>query len=100
MHDALAMRGIESIRQLHGIFQQLIERYCAGLQAVLQRLAAQHFHHDEMLSTILRDFVNGADIGMIQRRRGARLAAESLERLRIMGEVFRQKLERDMASEV
>jgi len=42
--------------------------------------------------------MDGADVGMVERRGGARLAAEALQRLSIAGNVLGQKLERDEAA--
>ena len=44
----------------------------------------------------LVDVVNGADVGMIQRGRGARFALEPLERLPVTGDFLGQELERDL----
>jgi hypothetical protein len=73
------MRGVERIGDLDGVFEQLLEWERARLQAVLQGLAAQHFHHDELLAAVLGKFVDGADVGMVQSRGGAGLAAKSVQ---------------------
>src|SRR5215467_8204049 len=67
---------------------------------MFQGLAAQHFHHDELLSLVFCNLMNGADVGVIQSGRSARLAAKPLKRLGIMGQVFRKEFECYMASEV
>ena len=41
------------------------------------------------------EFVDRADVGMVERGGGARLAAEALQRLRIAAQFFRQKLQGD-----
>jgi hypothetical protein len=46
---------------------------------------------------MLADFVNGADVGMIQRRRGPRLASETLQSLLVLGQLIGQELEGDEA---
>ena len=43
--------------------------------------------------------LNGADVGMIQRRSRTRFAAEALQRSRITRHIVRQELERDEASQ-
>src|SRR5690349_880602 len=43
--------------------------------------------------------MNGADVGMVQRRCRLRLALEAGERLRISGQLVRQELESDEAVE-
>ena len=83
MDDALLMGRLQSGTYLNSNVQQLIERErlvttdAAG-QAITQGLALQQLHHDEGLAFVLLDFVDGADIGMIQRGSGLRLALEAL----------------------
>src|SRR5580693_8633227 len=66
---------------------------------VLQGHAIEELHRDEVLAGFLADVINRADAGMIQRGGGARLAAKALQRLRIAGDVVRQKLQRNKAAE-
>ena len=49
----------------------------AAGDAMLQRYAVQKLHDDEGLAVCVVDFVDGADVGMIQRRGGLRFALES-----------------------
>jgi hypothetical protein len=60
---------------------------------MLQCHAVEIFHGEERLTLVLTDVVNRADIGMIQRRCGLRLAPEADQRLRVFGNLIRQKLE-------
>ena len=78
-HDTFAMCGVERIGDLDGVFEQLLEWERARLQAVLQGLAAQHFHHDELLAAVLGNFVDDADVGMVQSRGGAGRAAKNVQ---------------------
>ena len=55
-----------------------IERLTADVLA--KRLAVEQLHHQEWMARRLTDVVNRANIGMIQRRSGARLALETLSR--------------------
>ncbi len=48
---------------------------------------------------MLADFVDGADVGMIQGGSGAGFAAKTFERLRIAGEIVGQKFQRNEAAE-
>ena len=45
------------------------------------------------------DVVNGADVGMVQRRGSAGFSAEALQRLRIAGNVVGQELQGDKAAQ-
>src|SRR5215467_6274066 len=46
------------------------------------------------------DLVNGADVGMVERRGGSGLAPKPLQRLRIFGQRFWKEFGRDVAAEV
>jgi hypothetical protein len=54
----------------------------------------------EGAAVVLAEIVNGADVGMVQRRGSAGFQAKALEALRIASDVFGEKLESDRASEV
>src|ERR1700680_752724 len=62
---------------------------------VLQRQAIEKLHDEERLSMLLPDFVNGADVGMVQRRGGLSFALKAGQSLRILGHFVRQKLQGD-----
>ena len=61
--------------------------------------ALQILHRDEGAAVLLADVMNGADVGMIQRGRGASLPLESAQRLPVASQIVRQELERDEATE-
>ena len=67
--------------------------------AVLQRLALEQFHGDKRAAFELADVVNRADIRMIQRRCGARFAAESFDGLSVVRNVVGKKFQRNVAAE-
>ena len=67
--------------------------------AVLQRHAIETFHGDEGLAMLIVDFVNGADVGMVEGGGGLGFALEAAEGLRILGDFVGQELERDEATE-
>ena len=66
---------------------------------MLQRDAIQVLHGDERLTVLIVDFVNRADVGMVESGRGARFALETAEGLRILGDFVGKKLKRDEAAE-
>ena len=59
--------------------------------------AVEKLHRDEGVAALFADFVNGADVGMVQRGCGSRLALEAVERLRVARQLLRQKFQRDEA---
>lgn len=63
----------------------------AAANTISKRLALQKFHHQVWLTLMLADVVNGADIGVVQRRGGARLALEPFE-CSLVSKLIRQEL--------
>jgi len=57
-----------------------------------ESLAVEKLHHHEGLAFVLADLVDGADVGVVERRGSARFAPEALQRLRIAGNVLGQEL--------
>ena len=66
---------------------------------MLQRHTIQIFHGDEALAFVFADFVDGADVGMVQGGGGAGFPAEAFQSLRICGHIIGQELEGDEAAE-
>jgi hypothetical protein len=62
-------------------------------------LAIEKFHCDELLTILLADIVNRADIRMAERRSRLRLPPESFERLRVVRQIFGKELQGDGAIE-
>src|SRR5437867_9863904 len=63
-----------------------------------ERPALQQFHYDKRPAVVLADIVNGADVRVIQRRGGAGLTLESLQRLALWRILIGQKLQGDVAA--
>ena len=66
-----------------------LDRQRFSLDAVLEGIALHQFHGDEGLAALLVDIVDGADVGMIQRRGGPGLALEALEGLLVIAPFLR-----------
>src|SRR2546422_103144 len=91
MRDAFGVRGVKTLGNLDGYFEQTIERHRPRHDDVLQGHAIQEFHGDERLVLVLPNFVDRADVGMIQRRSCAGLATEAFEGMRARGDVIWKK---------
>jgi hypothetical protein len=52
-------------------------------------------HHQKVDALVAADVVEGADVGMIQRRDGPRLALEPITRSPVVGHTCRQHFDRD-----
>ena len=72
----------------------------AARDLVLQRHAIQKLHGNKGLAVLVVNFVDGANVGMVQRRCSFGFALKAAERLRVFGYVVGQKLERDEAAEL
>ena len=66
---------------------------------MLQRVAIEKFHGDEGLAVLLVDFVDGADVGMVQSGGGFGFTLEAGEGLRILGDIVGQEFQSDEAAE-
>ncbi len=97
--DSLFVRGIECVRYFHAQLQQQIHGQRLSGNAVLERLAFEMLHDDEVSPVLLANLVNGADVRMIQRGSSPGLALKSLEGVRIACEFFGQKLQGHVAAE-
>jgi hypothetical protein len=93
------MSRFKGISDLNCKFYDLVGGKCAPANKIFQRLALQHFHHDELPAFMLTYVMNSADVWMVQRGSSLRLPAETGERVPVASDVFRQELERDKAAE-
>ena len=99
MSDASCVRGIQRVGNLNAEFQNAIDQQRFAVEDVLKGLALHQLHNDEGLAVVVRNFVNGADVRMIQSGGGAGFAQEAVERWLIFGGVRREKFECDAAIE-
>ena len=99
MDNARAVRRVQRIGNLDAELQNLLDGHGSGADRVLQRHPVEVFHGDEALALEGVHVVNRADVGMIQRRSGARFALEALKRHRVARKAFRQELQRHASAE-
>ena len=69
-----------------------------SVDAVLERLAFEVFHGQKGSAVFFADVVDGADVGVVQRRGGAGLAAEAVEDGKLAANLVGQKFECDEAA--
>jgi len=101
--DAGSVCGFERFRNLHAEADDGAERHRAGGHHLEQGQAAQQLHHE--VGTILRlgrlaDVEDGANVGVVQRRGGARFALEPAQVLVRRGEGGGEQFYRDVATEL
>jgi len=93
VNNALGMCGVEAIGNFNGERERgLVIHRLAG-DEVLQGHTVEKFHGDEGLSVLLAGVVDGADVGVVQRRRSLGLALKAGKSLRVAGNFFRQEFE-------
>ena len=97
--DALGMGGFQAIGNLDGQREHVFGVHRLSPDEVLEGDAVQKFHGDEGLVTVFADFVDGANVGMIESRGGTRLAAKAFERLRVLREEIGEEFEGYEAAE-
>ena len=99
VQDALAVRGVEGIRDLHAEIEQEAGGHRLAVDDLVERLPLEQLHREEPLSLELVDGVDGADVRMVEGRRGARLALEPFDGRRRGRHFGRQELQRDRTAE-
>ena len=97
VHHALGMRRIQRVRRLDGQIQQFVELERCTVDPFLESLAFQVLHHQERPALVAVDIVERADVRMVQRGDGARLALKALHCRPVRGHGLRQKLHRHRA---
>jgi hypothetical protein len=98
--DAFGVGGVEGVCNFDGEIDQRFGVDGTASDAVLEGLAFEELHDDEGLAVFLVNFVDGADVGMVQGRSGASFPLKTIKGLTILGEFFRKKFEGDEASEL
>ena len=93
VHDALHVSGIQRVRHFDADLQQLLQVHGAPADAVLERGPVHELHGDEGMAGVFADFVDGADVGVIERGGRAGLTAEALEGHRIARQFQREEFQ-------
>jgi hypothetical protein len=83
MNDALRVRAIHAASNFNGQrYRRFVLQRFAGNE-MFQRYAVEKLHGNEGLLVVFPNFIDGADIRMIQRGRRARFTPETFQRLRV-----------------
>ena len=93
MSNSGAMRTVERVGDLGGVFDGLVERDGAFFNALGEGFAIDQFHHHVAGTDVVKD----ADMGMVQRRDRPGFAFETQAMILTSGNVFRQDLDGDGA---
>src|SRR5262245_25639320 len=98
MNNPLPVRRLQGVRYLHPPLQQMLGPDWLSPNAMLQRLAFEQLHHNELPPFLFADVVNRADVRMVQGRSGSGLALKSLNRMAVLGNFIGQEFESDLAA--
>ena len=93
MDDALAVGRIQGIGDLDRNLKKGLGIQRAPRDLMLQCGAIQELHDDEWLALVLSDFVNCANVRVVQARCGTCLATEAFQRLSVLCNVRGKELE-------
>jgi len=99
VHDAFRVGCIQGVGDLNPQLQHFLGLEGPAGEPVFQGLAFQKLHNQEGSSLMVADVVDGADVGMVQGRRGAGLPLEAIQCLLVFGILLRQELQGDVAAE-
>jgi hypothetical protein len=97
MQDAERVGGVEAIGDLDAEVEHLADFQRPALDHLIERLALEQLHGDELRTVVLVDLVDRADVRMVQRRGGPRLAQEAIQRVLIVCAIRWQEFQRHLA---
>ena len=97
--NSLGVRRFQCVGDLEGNANDLIRGHGFALHHHAQRLPFQQLHAYVVPALVFANFVDRADVRMIQGRSGPRFALEPLKVGRIGCKIFGQQLQRDFAAQ-
>jgi len=100
MNDTGGVSGIEAVGDLDAPIEEGFGVERAAVDVVFEGLAVEKFHGDEVAAFEFVDFVDGADVGMVEGGGGLGFALETFERLSVASEIFGKKFEGDETAEL
>ena len=100
MNDPFGVGGIKGVSDVNGDGKKYFHFQRTPGDAVLQRPPVQKLHGDERFAVLVVNFVDRADVGMVQCRGRLGFALETAECLRVFGYVVGQELEGHKAIEL
>src|SRR5216684_5388932 len=93
VNDALGVCSIESVGDFYANIEKLLQVKRPATQQMLESGPFEEFHGDERTPFEIANFVDSANVGMVQSGSSPGFTAESFEGLGIACEIFRKKLE-------
>jgi len=99
MHDSLVVRGRQTVCDVHSVVNRFALRQGTTVKCLAQVFPLQQFRNQKWRAVVLADVKHRQNIGMIQRRHGARLLLETVKAIRILRKGFWKNLQRDIPPE-
>jgi hypothetical protein len=99
MNDPSGVSCVQCLGDLDGEREKDFHFQRTPSDAVLQSRAVQKLHRDERMTIVLADFVNRADVGVVESGCSASLTTKSFESLRVLSYILRQEFQGDKATE-
>ncbi len=100
MNDAGVVRRFERLADLRRHRKRLFNGKRSLGDPIGQRGSLDDLQHQRLRVAAVFETVDSADVGMAERRQHLRFALETGEPLGIVGERFRQDLQRDVAAKL
>src|SRR5688572_12406333 len=91
--DPFTVSRVEGVGYLNTQLDKLMDFQWAGRQTFTEALTLQQLHDDERAALVLADIIDGADVGVVQRRGGSRFGPKTVDRLCIVRQLLGQELD-------
>src|SRR5262245_11101745 len=98
MDDSGFVRGLQRTRDLNCNLQNICKVDRSLCEVMTKRMAFDKFSGDEVRSLSFSNFMNGKNVGMIQRGCGSGFLDETTQPIWISSECIRQQLQRNLAT--
>ena len=100
MDDGFTVGGVEGGGDVCGEVEGGADWERASADGVGEGASLEQFHGDEGSALVVADFVDGADVGVVEGRGGARLAREAVEGVGALADAVGKELEGDLSAEL
>ena len=95
VNDAFAMGGVERVGDLGAEIEHEVDGQRFSVDAVFEGLAFEIFHRQVGSAVFFADVIDGADVGVVQRRGSAGFAAEAVKDGKLTANLVGEKFERN-----
>jgi hypothetical protein len=99
MHNPGSMGRVQRVGNFGSQGQQDFGFQRPSRDSILKCQAIEKLHGDKRLVLVPANLIDRADVGMIEGRSGAGLAAKPFQSMRIIGHIFGEELESDESPE-